>query len=112
MCASRVGALRSQAMVVSVLIAVGWRWMPDIGYWVAWHCSARLFYGDDREDAETNHICNVDPSRVLTWTFEVACLSRIDLCLGPGCIGIGVLVPSLLMLCASLCTKVGPAEEL
>ena len=36
---------------------------------------------------------------------NLASLSVVDLSLGTGCSGIDVLVPSLLMLCASLCTK-------
>ena len=76
---TRVGAIRSQAMVVSVLVAVGWMWMhdsnycnPDRGYWVPWHCSARLFTDQhNREEAQRNHIYNVDPRGVLTWSFDV-----------------------------------------
>ena len=38
---------------------------------------------------------------------NLASLSVVDLTLGTGCGGIDVLVPSLLMLCASLCAKYG-----
>lgn len=74
-----VGALKSGAMVVSVLVAVGWKWVPDTnhcnparGYWLALHCSSRIFGAWDgpREEAEQNHRYNVDPGNFLTWTFD------------------------------------------
>ena len=51
------------------------------------------------------HMATLDPLLCGFLVANLACLSRIDLSLGTGCSGIDVLVPSLLMLCASLCTK-------
>ena len=51
------------------------------------------------------HMATLDPLLCGFLAANLACLSRIDLSLGTGCSGIDVLVPSLLMLCASLCTK-------
>ena len=74
-----VVALRSEAMVVSVLVAVGWKWMPDTnhcnpdrGYWLPWHCSARFFdpWDGPREVAQWNHISNVVSGGVLTWSVD------------------------------------------
>ena len=74
-----VCALKSGAMVVSVLVAVGWKWVPDTnhcnparGYWLALHCSSRIFGAWDgpREEAEQNHRYNVDSENFLTWTYD------------------------------------------
>ena len=68
-CVTSVGASRSKALVASVLVAVGWKWVldtnhcnPGRGYWLAWHCSSRFFWCLGPEEAEQNHRYNLEPS--------------------------------------------------
>ena len=55
--------------------------------------------------AVSQHMASVSVALCGLLAVNLASLSMVDLSLGTGCSGIDVLVPSLLMLCASLCTK-------